>query len=110
MVLGEIKGDDGLAWEADQLFRMAAPEKLVLVVPPVKEEEVRERWENYRQRSRGRLPPYLGGEILVTFSPSWNHHVKRVMLTLWSLRRDRSAYESALKAVLTQWASAESRH
>jgi hypothetical protein len=62
MFLGRMNGNDGLAWEVDQVFRTAAAEKIVLVVLPLDREEVLTRWERYRERTRGLLPAYQGGE------------------------------------------------
>ena len=73
-----------------------SPEKLVLLVPPLGEAEVRARWEMYRERTRGRLPPYQGGEILVTFSRSWQPQVRRIDFGRYGERRERRTYESEL--------------
>ena len=40
----------GLAWEVDLVFRLAAPEKLVLIVPPGRDEVLRNWWEAFRGR------------------------------------------------------------
>jgi hypothetical protein len=100
MVLGKIKGNDGLAWEVDQVFRTAAPEKIVLLVPPLDESEVRLRWEGYRARIPGRLPPYQGSELLVTFTPSWEPLVRRVKVGWLGGGRRPNAYAKVLKSLL----------
>ncbi len=100
MFLGRINGNDGLAWEVDQVFRTAAPEKLVLIVPPLREEELRARWDLYRQRTRGRLPAHQGGELLVRFGPSWEADVRRARLSWSGGGRERQAYAAALQDVI----------
>jgi hypothetical protein len=78
MVLGEVKGEDGLAWEARQLFSLDNPEKIIIVVPPIREHEIRKRWERFRELSLGKMPPHQGGETVVTFSAAWEPNVRRV--------------------------------
>ncbi len=87
MILGMPKGEDGLAWEVRKVFSLATPQKLVLVVPPLDEEEIKRRWQRYRELSKGKLPPYKGGEISAVFSRRWRCEVLRV-----SWARKPSAY------------------
>ncbi len=58
MVLGRAHGQDGLAWEIEQIKDLDLLSKLVLVVPPVSEEEAEARWGRYNELLDGRLPPY----------------------------------------------------
>jgi hypothetical protein len=68
MILGDIKGKDGLAWEFDQLLSMKEREKVVLVVPPVAEAVVERRWFLCHELSGGRIPTYQGGEVAARLS------------------------------------------
>ncbi len=77
LVMGRIEGRAGLTWEARQIFALDRPGKVVLVMPPVDEEEARGRWEQYRRLSGGRLPAYRGGELAVAFDPSGRGAVAR---------------------------------
>ena len=99
MILGDIKGEDGLAWEVDAIFRLTEPAKVILIVPPVPENAVRTRWEKYRARSYGRLPPYQGRETIVAFGPNWEPYMPRGQWWLAD-RRDKEDYASLLRDVI----------
>src|SRR5207302_8835247 len=78
MVIGNMRHDsDGLAWEVQRIFEINAPEKVALVMPPVRQDEARERWQKLREASGHKLPAYEGGELIVTFSTEWKCHVHR---------------------------------
>jgi hypothetical protein len=77
MIVGEIKGEDGLAWEVGRLLALQEPEKIVLVVPPVDEWVVKRRWQVYHRMSGGRIPPYMGGEVAARFTASGGCRVIR---------------------------------
>ena len=90
----------GLAWEVDLVFRLAAPEKFVLIVPPGRDDVLRNWWEAFRGRVGERLPPYQGGELVVTFSHTWGANVSRVRTGFWRGGRSASAYRAALRETL----------
>jgi|GEM_PF-6066899 len=71
LLLGRIRGENGLAWEWAQLQAIAPPEQLLLVMPPVAAAEARERWAGFEQRAAGRLPAYREGLIAARFGPGW---------------------------------------
>jgi hypothetical protein len=100
MFLGDIKGNDGLAWEVEKIFGLSAPEKIVLIVPPISEDAVQARWQKYRERSHGRLPAYEGGEATATFSPEWRPDIRRVRVGLLRDGRDSHAYEDLLSELI----------
>jgi hypothetical protein len=77
MIVGEIKGEDGLAWEVGRLLSMEEPEKVVLVVPPIDEWVVKRRWQVYHRMSGGRIPPYMGGEVAARFTAGGGCRVVR---------------------------------
>jgi hypothetical protein len=68
MIMGSIKGEDGLNWELMNLLDRLPPEKILFVMPPVKDEEARARWQSFQERSRGMLPPYQGCELAAGFN------------------------------------------
>jgi hypothetical protein len=88
MVLGWCQGEDGLAWELRRLCGLATPQKIAIVVPPVEEKEVQRRWERFRVVSAGKVPPYQGGEILLTFGHGWEPIVARTVQSRESLRSE----------------------
>jgi hypothetical protein len=77
MILGKVRGEDGLAWEVRRLFALDDPSKVVLIVPPVLEPEVQSRWDRYRALSGGRMPEYRGGELAASFGAGWSCRVAR---------------------------------
>jgi hypothetical protein len=68
MVLGEIRPNDGLSWEVQKVFESSNIEKLIIVVPPLPETQIRLRWEAYRELSGGKLSEFHGGGYAVTFT------------------------------------------
>ena len=68
MVMGLTQGNDGLAWEVRRIIRSQQLAKLLLVLPPLRKEEARCRWEGFRPLCEGRLPPYQGGELAAMFA------------------------------------------
>jgi hypothetical protein len=59
--------EDGLTWEVRRLFSLREIRKVILLMPPVDENEALSRWEQYRTLSKQRLPPYQGGELAAVF-------------------------------------------
>jgi hypothetical protein len=94
MMVGKIKGEDGLAWELKHVLDMVTPEKIILVVPPIVESEVCSRWAAFHERAGGRLPPYEGGEMAVGFQRDWRCIVIR------DRARRPAEYREALKYLL----------
>ncbi len=77
MIVGQIKGEDGLAWEVRRLLEVQPPEKVLLVFPPLwhstaAEKELEARWEQYVRLGGARIPPYRSGAILAKFTASGN--------------------------------------
>jgi len=68
MIMGSIKGEEGLSWELTNLLDRLPPEKILFVMPPVKDEEARARWQSFQERSRGMLPPFQGCELAAGFN------------------------------------------
>jgi hypothetical protein len=101
MLLGDINAHAGLEWEVRRLFALDRPEKIVLIVPCINEDDIEGRWQSYRTLSGGRLPAYQGGEIVVRFSPSRDAFVTRVP-RVYGTQYDRNwaAYMNALGASL----------
>ena len=54
----------GLHWEFSRLLRDDLRERLVLVVPPISDRDLAERWAAYRALSNNQLPDFQGGEIV----------------------------------------------
>jgi hypothetical protein len=77
MVVGDIKGEDGLAWEARRLLNLEAAEKVLFIFPPLPNEVASRRWEVYRMLSEGRLPAFRGDELLVKLTRTGNSLVVR---------------------------------
>jgi hypothetical protein len=94
MVLGRVHEHPGLAWEAEKVFNMASPDRAVLIVPPLAEEEVELRWEAYRKLSGGRIPAHQGGELAMTFDTEG-----RCLVAAHSgpFQRSAAAYKAALR-------------
>jgi hypothetical protein len=79
MVLGDPQGQDGLAWEIQQVFSLRSPQKLILVVPVQLDEGViLGRWRKYDALAGGRMPPYQTDIVSVRFGPDWSAKVNRV--------------------------------
>jgi hypothetical protein len=68
MIMGEVHGEDGLAWEARRIFEMGQNDKLVLVMPPLEEDTARQRWDTFRTLCQDLLPAYQGGELAAWFA------------------------------------------
>jgi hypothetical protein len=77
MIMGRLHDRPGLTWEAERLFRLDTPDKVVLVMPPLDRETARERWDEYRRLSGERMPAYQSGELAVTFNPGGTCQVAR---------------------------------
>jgi hypothetical protein len=85
VVLGRLKliegpaglVEDGLTWELRRVFALE-PAKLMIVVPPVRDEEAAERWGIFRRVAGDKMPPYRGRELVLTFSPRWEPRVQRI--------------------------------
>jgi hypothetical protein len=106
MIMGAIKGKDGLAWEVETVCKLGLLGKLILVMPPLKDEgEVKARWRSYEGLTQGRLPPYQGGETVATFDPSGRCDVVR-QTAGWGggFHRDRKGYKRLLQAPLRRLA------
>jgi hypothetical protein len=88
MILGEIKGEDGLAWEIRRMCTLQSPEKVIIIVPPIEEDDVRRRWQRYCEVTEGKIPPYEGGEILLTFGANWKCQVRKTDQKREQLRID----------------------
>jgi hypothetical protein len=102
MVMGNLENRNGLRWEAEQVLQMMSkyPRKVLLVVPPVEEGEVYDRWEQYRQLSRGQMPIYEGGEIAARFAIDGSAEVARIPETgvlVKGYTRDAAAYRTAIR-------------
>jgi hypothetical protein len=66
-----------LRWEARRLLNDCPQGKVILIMPPVAEEEARQRWEEYRSLFPERFPPYQGGEVAVVLDPAGNFQIIR---------------------------------
>lgn len=115
MVMGRLRGVDpsadptslpplekmaGLTWEARRLFLLPDRRRVVLLMPPVDEEEAKVRWKQYRVVSGGLLPPYSGGEIAIGFNADGNCGVTRTPrsgLLVKGYHRNLPAYNDALR-------------
>jgi len=97
LVMGPLQGREGLTWEAERILGLETPQKAVLVMPPIEEEDARSRWEKYREISADRLPAYQGGELAVGFDPDGLPQVVRVVPWIGEHYRDESAYRAAIR-------------
>jgi hypothetical protein len=102
MVMGNLENRTGLRWEAEQVLQMMSqsPRKILLVVPPVDEREVYDRWEQHRQLSGGQMPIYEGGEIAARFTIDGSAEVARIAETgvlVSRYTRDAPAYRTAIQ-------------
>jgi hypothetical protein len=105
MIMGAIKGKDGLAWEVETIRNLGLLGKLVLVVPPLPMDDwVKARWQSYQWLIRGKIPPYQGGEMVVTFDASGNAAVERKVAGWGGLLRDRKTYKRLLHAAVRRLA------
>jgi hypothetical protein len=64
-VLGKTADERGAAWELREIASKSCIEKLVLVVPPAEEVEVRSRWWKCRELLGWKLPAYAPGAVYV---------------------------------------------
>lgn len=79
MILGSPLQHPGLEWEIKQVFRLLAPQKLLLVIPPhLGEETVRSRWQQYVSLAHGRMPPYQEGVVLIRYAHDFSTFVSRI--------------------------------
>jgi hypothetical protein len=95
LVMGRVAEHPGLAWELQQVVVLGRPEKLLFLMPPVKEEEARARWDMFREAKHFSLPPFEGGELAVEFDSLGR---AAVVHRSASGNRDLTAYEAVLKA------------
>lgn len=95
MLLGNMDRAKGLSWEVERLFTSQFPEKILLVMPPVDEDEAKRRWNQYQEHCQGRLPPYEGGELLALFRRDWACDVYRAVPKGNRIRRTMEAYSAA---------------
>ncbi len=97
MIMGAPRKHAGLTWEISTLFSLDTLEKVILVMPPVDEGEAKDRWEQYRSLSQGRLPEYCGGELVAAFGPDGKCQVCRMSEnTLGPYIRDIAVYREAI--------------
>ncbi len=93
--------EDGLTWEVRQLFGLREIQKVILLMPPVEEQEAAHRWEQYRALSNYRVPPYQGGELGAVFAPDGSCWVLRgPFIKGWfqqGYKRDLSTYQAVLE-------------
>lgn len=75
MVMGSLSANAGLAWELSCVRKYGVLRKLLLVIPPGEDTTAARRWKQYRAFFKGRLPPYAGGELFVTFDSKNNARV-----------------------------------
>jgi hypothetical protein len=95
LIMGHLPGRKGLTWEAEKVLSLSTPEKAVLVMPPINEEEAKNRWESYRELPNVQLPPFQGGELAAGFSPDRGCQVVR--LANKKRERDEAAYREAFR-------------
>jgi hypothetical protein len=67
MIIGEIKGEDGVAWEFRRLLEVQPLKKVLLVFPPLPEEILEARWVEYMRLGGDRMPPYKPGVFFAEF-------------------------------------------
>jgi hypothetical protein len=97
MIVGQIKGEDGLAWEVRRLLEVQPSDKVLLIFPPLakSESEVDKaldvRWQQYVRLGGGRIQPYAPGAVLAQFGKDGNCHL---VCSLGS--RDDKVYRSEL--------------
>jgi hypothetical protein len=99
MMIGVIKGEDGLAWELRRVLETISLEKLILVMPPVKEKEAQKRWAGFHERSGGRLPPYRTGILAAGFRPDGQCEIIQAQGQRFRLAKE---YREAIRR-LTNW-------
>jgi len=95
-----VETDDGITWEAKRLFGLKDCQKVILVMPPVDEEQAARRWGQYQELSQGLLPPVEGGEIAATFAADRTCRVARIEKTGWyskSYARNHHAYQELIQ-------------
>jgi hypothetical protein len=67
LIMGQIqplhRQGSGLHWEIGRVLEDDLREKVILVVPPVSDDTLRDRWAQYRELSGNHLPEFKGGEI-----------------------------------------------
>lgn len=93
--------EDGLTWEVRQLFSLREINKVILLMPPVEEQEAVHRWEQYRVLSQYRMPPFQGGELGAVFAADDACWVLRgPFIKGWfqqGYKRDLSTYQAVLE-------------
>lgn len=77
MILGPIDRKEGLAWELERIQSSMPLQKVLLLLPPLPEEDARHRWNAYADRMGGRLPRYVGSEIAAWFDADGTCVVRR---------------------------------
>jgi hypothetical protein len=96
-----VKSDDGLTWEVKRLFAVDDPQKIILIMPPVSESEAARRWNQYKELSRDRLPPYQGGEIAAAFEADGTCRVSRIDNRLVDKSDDKRTWTRSVNAYQT---------
>ena len=100
--------EDGLTWEVRRVFSLREIHKVILVMPPVDENEAFDRWEQYRLLSQYRLPPYQGGELAAVFAADgacWvvRSELKKGWFGKTGYLRDKPAYDKVLDVPKRRW-------
>ena len=90
------------------MFSLREIHKVILVMPPVDENEAFDRWEQYRLLSQYRLPPYQGGELAAVFAADgacWvvRSELKKGWFGKTGYLRDKPAYDKVLDVPKRRW-------
>jgi hypothetical protein len=93
----------GLHWEIRRALQDDVREKLILIIPPISDEELKERWEQYRSLCGNAWPEFEGGEVVAVARRPFRFEVGGVTNSVKV--RDLDMYQVCLD-VRVPWGSA----
>src|SRR5205085_2876342 len=97
MFMGQIRSENGLAWELKSVLDGVSAEKIIFVLPPVEDAEARSRWESFRNLSHGLLPPFEGHELAAGFDRA---RKCRVIREIRDGKKSGARYENAVSSLI----------
>jgi hypothetical protein len=97
MVMGDLAKHAGLQWEINRVIARGVLDKLILVMPPVRESDARKRWNQYAAVLAKQLPAYRGGEVMATQGKGPEWQVARVRTDMeGDCVRDKAVYREGV--------------
>src|SRR5262249_44484477 len=92
MILGKVYSkDEGFGWEVDRIRECNAARKLVLVIPPLRRDQIRKRWEDYCTHfgiGKQSISKLSKSARLITFTDDWKPRMACASARRWISARN----------------------